>query len=170
MKEKLRWFGDSGAPLLCVCVCEWLWGYLQVNTARQVDISWPIFSYLLTCALHCIEAAPGLSLWLLSYYRREVVSCHLCMISPSLNKGRCVSLSRAHTVIQCVCARVCVCHVLTPVHTSSWISLWAFTKHDICSLRSQRSCPLVFLLFLKIHRVSMRITADSRGEELISYS
>lgn len=108
----------------------------SLDTTRHIH---PCLVFILpfTCALRSSGAAIGLPVWLLSYYQAEVVSCLLCMISDSVNQKPAVSLALTHTV--CVWVR----RMFTPVHSSSWISLWAFTKYCRYGVRRQSWCLYV---------------------------
>lgn len=69
----------------------------EIHSQSDTAISCLILIYSFTCALYSNEAAIGLPVWLLSYYKTEVVSCKLCMIADSLNQGKRVSIAQAHT-------------------------------------------------------------------------
>lgn len=59
-----------------------------------------ILSYSFTCVLQSNEDI-GLPVWLLSYYKTEVVSCHLCMIADSLSQVKCVSFTQTSSYSCC---------------------------------------------------------------------
>lgn len=124
-------------------------------------ISCLIYSYLFTCARYSTEVAIGLPVWLLSYYQTEVVGCHPCMISDSLNKGICLSDTRMDTMN--LRTGTLQWHVFTPVHSLSWISLWAFTKHHIYSASTQGLCVLGLcsVSYREVTVVWIRILADN---------
>lgn len=132
-------------------ICDYIASYTScVNAQKLKDspgehITCPVLSYSFTCALQSSEAAIGLPAWLLSNYQTEVVSCHLCMIADSLNQVKCVRHTMNTSAHILFVTRPW--HVFTPVHSSSWISLGAFTKHyihPICRLRRRVRCTLGF--------------------------
>lgn len=84
------------------CLLAHSYRVLQVKASRltQRHKARLILSYSFTCVLQSNEDI-GLPVWLLSYYKTEVVSCHLCMIADSLSQVKCVSFTQTSSYSCC---------------------------------------------------------------------